>query len=146
MYINQCIYYVHDPVLYNKSYTTLSITLFNLSVFNLPQLPQLIKIKIINVTGLNHDYEFPDLVNGLEILHLESDRLSDERVDHILSKIKMGPSVNTLTYLDLDGNNLTRIPTQLKTFQGLLGIFLQNQQIMDIQPGDFHSISITCKF
>ena len=109
---------------------------FNLSVFNLPQLPRLSSIIINNCTGLNYWTNFPHLVNGLVNIFLKDNMLSDERVENILKKIQMGPSMETLVFLDLRGNALTRIPRQLRHFSKILEINLKNQH----KPG-FRSLT-----
>ena len=101
---------------------------FNLFVFNLPYLPKLISIKILNCTGLNYWNTFPHLKNGIEDLRLQYNMVNDKVLDVILNKIQTGPSKNTLNYLDLHGNALTQIPHQLKAFCKLSKIFLGRQQ------------------
>ena len=108
----------------------------NVQIFNLPPLTSLIDLHIRRSTGLKSWTHFPLLANGLTRLVIEYCELNDEEMGRILNWIQSGPSNDTLLYIDLSGNALTRIPRQLHVFPHLIDIILEHQK----EPG-FSTIS-----
>ena len=108
----------------------------NFHTFNLPPLPNLISLSILNCTGLNQWTVFPNFVKGLEYLDLECNGLNDETTEQLLRYIMTGPSNVSLTNIRLSRNALTRIPRQLKSFANIKNMFFNDQR----EPG-FGSLS-----
>ena len=94
----------------------------------LPQLPNLLELKVTYSSGLNKWTNFPHLENGIEHLILAANALNDDCVDRILDSLLKSPTKNTLQYLHLAANALTRIPQQIKYFPVLHKIYLDHQQ------------------
>ena len=70
---------------------------------------------------------FPILKKGIESLILFENELNDNGADTILEWILNGPSIDTINVLGLSWNGLTRIPRQIKYFQQLSIIVIDNQ-------------------
>ena len=105
----------------------------NFHLHNLPFLPALETINIIDCKNLSDWKNFPILINGLKRLELSGDWLSDGVIDGILEWI-IKSSNETLRKLELENNCLTRIPPTLKSFSRLVRILLDHQT----EPGFGH--------
>ena len=103
----------------------------NFHLRGLPPLHNLVSLLIWDTTGLNELKIFPVLINGLNRLLLNGNGLNDNGSERILEWIYSGPSNKTLRSLDLNANSLTRIPRQVKDFQRLGAISLNDQK----EPG-----------
>lgn len=78
---------------------------------NLPSLPALKELAVVNCTGLGN-VAFPDLTpTRLERLHLDGNGLNNEAVANILISLGSSSSVSSLKLLSLANNALTKIPT-----------------------------------
>ena len=99
-------------------------------------LPPLSNLNLISIcrchsvmnTLFVYNPKFPRLIKGLDKLELKSDKLQDKAAEIILEWVLTGPSYDTLYHVDLSGNELTRIPRQLKSFSRLKTIRLKNQK------------------
>ena len=89
----------------------------NVHMLNFPSLPNLTELVItLCPTALSNWTNFPNLTNGLTFLNVQDNGLNNQMLDRVLEWILNGPSRNTLSYIDLSGNTLTRIPPQLRYF------------------------------
>lgn len=94
----------------------------------LPELLQLTRLYVINSTGLNEWTQFPTLARGLTDFILDNDNINDVAMDRILSWAAES-SANSLKYLSIPQNDLTRIPSQaISRFTLLEQLFLGNQR------------------
>ena len=101
----------------------------NIWIKNLPPLPNLKKLLIVQCIRLNGWTDLPNYSkNSLEYLNLQSNDLNDERAEAILGWIRRGQSNATLNHLDFSFNQLTRVPPSLSLFPRLTRIHLNNQQ------------------
>ena len=100
----------------------------NAHVSGLPLLQKLNELRISHSSGLNEWTHFPPSINALSGLILQHNGLVDEAVYRVLEWIVTGPSKDTLQWLYLSGNSLTRIPPQIKLFSKLCDIYLDGQQ------------------
>ena len=113
-----------DLIMFNFSFldgfTKLEDLLFsdciNFHLLNLPQLPNLLSVRVYNCTGLNNWTDFPMLKIRLKTLVLIDNQLSNDDANRILHWISKSPSYRTLTWLILAKNKLTQIPSEVKSF------------------------------
>ena len=105
----------------------------NAHLSNLPSLLNLTELHVRYTAGINNwTHNFPArLPSGLVSIIMQDNTLNDEAVNRLLNWILNGPSRNTLRYLFLSGNTLTRIPRQLKSFSNLADISIDRQK----EPG-----------
>ena len=99
----------------------------SLHLFDLPLLPMLETLRFGSCKGLNEWTYFPNLTNGLDLLQMRESDVTDELIELILESLKTGESAQTLKYLYLGHNRLTKIPQQVKWFSALEKIALANQ-------------------
>ena len=66
-------------------------------------------------------------------------KLNDSQVSDILDIFLASPGVSPFSVLDLRFNQLTRIPTQMKSFKQLLLVLLIENSITSIESGDFNT-------
>ena len=82
-------------------------------------------LKIIRSQLLSEWTEFPALVTGLSTISLKKNEIGDAVMDKILQWVIESSSIETLKYLDIEGNELiTRIPKQISKFQNLESLHL----------------------
>ena len=94
---------------------------------SLPIFPSLNEIYIQRSTGLNEWMTLPPLAKGLNFLNLYGNDIQDEAMDRILNWT-LQYSADTLQYLYLSENDMTRIPRQqFVQFQNLYMLQIQNQ-------------------
>ena len=86
----------------------------NFSVFQyLPTLPSLQYLDVTSCRGLEQ-IAFPDLSPAkLKALSFDSNKISDQTADEILTKLVASNSADSLEFLNLNGNYLTKIPSQV---------------------------------
>ena len=75
---------------------------------------------------------------GIIALSCYGENLNDSRVSDILDAFITTPDVSPLTYLNLPSNNLTRVPTQIKSFDQILVVNLRSNAITSIQSSAFY--------
>ena len=103
---------------------------YNCRFLNLPTLPKLSKLFIIDCKGMNEEIEFPLPKSNhynIDTLCLPQNLLNDEAVGRILDWILSSQPHDTLRTLTLSENRMTRIPHQLKSFGNLEWIYLNHQ-------------------
>ena len=87
-----------------------------------PDLPALSDLGIYQCGGLNNWTSFPQLVNGLKEMDLQGNGLNDDSMGRILDwalKSSAGSLQKLLIGAYMDGNNLTKIPSQIGSFHRL---------------------------
>ena len=99
----------------------------NVHLAALPLLPSLNQLSLYENSGLNEWTHFPPSIYRFTGLDLQNNGLTDEGVDRILEWLVNGPSKDTLGFLYLSGNALTRIPQTIKSFSMLYEILLNGQ-------------------
>ena len=111
-----------------------------------PTLPALKEIVIRQSTGLNEWTAFPKLSSGLLTdLTLVSCDIQDEAMDRILNWT-VQHAADSLEFLWIAGNKLTKIPAQIKApslLPKLKYLIMpdQKKRILSIPSGSFHGIS-----
>ena len=106
--------------------------------------PNLDSLAILNVA---RDFKqwttFPNLSQGLKVLVFDKNDINDVEMDRFLNWT-LKTSADTLQYLALNENNLTRIPRQLSNFKSLKSFSLSNQKsaISSIAKG---SVIFSCE-
>ena len=86
----------------------------NFSVFQ--YLPTLLSLQYLDVTSCRglEQIAFPDLSPAkLKALSFDSNKISDQTADEILTKLVASNSADSLEFLNLNGNYLTKIPSQV---------------------------------
>jgi len=76
---------------------------------------------------------------GTLILECSRCNLTDSEVSDILDAFLSTPGVSPLLILNLSGNQLTRVPSQMQLFTELVVIEFQNNAIPSIESGTFNS-------
>ena len=115
----------------------------NLTAFQyLPPLPSLQNIFISYCPEISQ-IAFPDLSSAkLKKLELNYNQISDDKADEIVAKLARSNSANSLAWLDLWGNSLTRIPSQVgSAFPELERFNLNNNKIVNIPSASFTFVS-----
>ena len=111
-----------------------------------PILPQLDHLKIIYCTGLMgtsfYDFQsaFTPGKKGFSDIQLQGNEIGDEAMDRILQRV-LKSSAKSLYNLNIGNNHLTRIPSSVKSFQGLRLITLDNNLIKAIHSAAFPNSS-----
>ena len=100
----------------------------NFHLTSLPSLKMLIELRISYCKGLNEWMHFPSLTNGLEIIGLPGNGLTDNSADRLFQWIVNGPSKITLSRVDLGSNALTRIPHHIQSANKIRWINMDNQE------------------
>ena len=119
----------------------------------MPPLCNLASLYIRNATrnDLNQWTQFPNLTRGLHDLCLDGNEINDVEIDRILNWT-LKTSANSLEYLSLERNNLTKIPRQISLFTKILFVRLDHQKtdIQIITNGSFripaHNYIIVSQF
>ncbi len=96
----------------------MSINLDTMNWTSLPDLRALTKLFIEESSGLDQISLGPVLVRGLTDLVFNQTKLSDEAANRILEWVLIS-SQDTLEKLNLDYNDFTKIPDQIKSFKQL---------------------------
>ena len=108
--------------------TKLEMTnMINTHLTAFPLLQNLKELSVSNSARLAELFNFSFCLNGFEKLILQHIGLTDEDADQILKWIASGPSKETLNYLDLSGNALTRISQHIKLLSGLEILLIGDQ-------------------
>lgn len=115
----------------------------NVNLDNLTSLRSLSHLSIINCTSWHNRWmDFPfSFDNGLERMVFSGCGLDNGISDYILQRISHS-SNETLIYLDLSHNGLTRIPPALEYFVNIRHIYINNQR----KPGFGFLSSIPISF
>ena len=107
----------------------------NLTAFQYlpPLMPSLQKLEVDRCPEINQ-IAFPDLSpTKLKRLYLYSNEISDEKADSFVAKLAASNLADSLDWLDLVGNSLTRIPNQVGSiFPKLNYIFLSGNNMSHI--------------
>ena len=112
----------------------------NLTAFQyLPPLPSIQKLSIGNCPSELNQIPFPDLSPAkLNNLDLRTNEINDETADKIVAKLAASSSADSLVFLDLSFNYLTRIPSQVgSAFPKLKSVVLRNNNILHIPSASF---------
>ena len=108
--------------------------ILNLTAFQyLPPLPSLQWLDVAYCPDLNQ-IAFPDLSPAkLKYLYLSHSEISDEKADEIVAKLAASTSADSLEWLILSDNSLTRILSQVgSAFPKITDIVLDNNKISHI--------------
>lgn len=117
---------------------------FHLAVWtSLPPLSHLTGLELFSSSGLDEWTSFPVLVQGLTEIFMHNTFLCDLSTDRILQWVIDSPSVNTLRYLHLDKNFLTRIPKQIRALSKLNKLVLTGNKITTIEKESIYRNSST---
>ena len=108
----------------------------NFQLLEIPTLDNLTELWIEDCTGVNAWTNFPHLTSGLTFLGLPNVGISDLQADRIFHWLLKGPSKETLWWITLTNNFLTRVPNHIEFFTKMRSIDLSGQ----IPPG-FISLS-----
>ena len=122
------------------------------SFYTLPSasLTRLSYLSLVANTGLNSGFlnlslRYPEpLKQGLNHLDVTESDLSDFALNCFLIKWITPYSKNTLDYLDISGNNLTKIPNEIRNYHNLTNFYVTfNQQPLTIQKNALNLKKIT---
>ena len=94
----------------------------NVHISDLPQLVNLVYLGFFRCHGLNELTYFPKLINGLNVLYLQENDLTEKSVHKIMEWILQGPSKTTLKNVILTGNGLSH--SQIGNFSQIFKVFL----------------------
>ena len=100
------------------------LSVFNLDLADFPLLPSLQCFIIAQSTRVMQPHEIPLLATGLTRILLISNGIDDICMDQMLQPILASPTAETLKYLNIEGNDLKRIPRQIASFKNLIGLYL----------------------
>lgn len=100
------------------------------TIQTLPSLPSLTGLAIDNSIGFNDLTGFPSKgLSRLQRLYLFNDELDDYATDIILNAFLDSSSLNTLRFLALGENRLTKVPPQIPLFTSLADLSLNQNSI-----------------
>ena len=109
----------------------------NIHLADWTTLPLLPKFNFLEIEfmKLNEWTNFPVLHKGLYSVTLKRNLIGDAAMDRILQWLTDSPSIDTLTYLDLEATFLNEIPVKISSFKIHLLLFLGRNPIKVIRNG-----------
>ena len=64
--------------------------------------------------------------------------LTDSRMSEILNAFLTNPNISPVAEIELTSNQLTRVPSQIRSFRQLENVFIVDNPIKSIEAGDFN--------
>ena len=125
---------------FNKLEELILLQITNLTAFQyLPPLPSLQKLSVARCPEELNQMAFPDLSPAkLKNLDLRENDLNDQKADEIVAKLAASSSADSLVFLYLSFNFLTRIPSQVgSAFPQIKELFLGWNNISYIPSSSF---------
>lgn len=113
------------------------------SLKGLPALPSLIDLTVSDCDGLEASAaDFPSLTPArVAKISLARCGLTDAGASTIMSKISVSTSASSLLSVDLSGNELTVVPSEVHALAKLQSLFLMNNKIVQTKVGDLSFVS-----
>ena len=82
-------------------------------------------------------YEFVSK-NDTILLDCKNRNLTDSRMSEILNAFLTNPDISPVAEIDLRSNQLTRVPSQIRSFRQLENVDIIDNPIQFIEEGDFN--------